>query len=308
MSLQPQPHDRGDLDHGQVVDLALLVPGRDPAELLELVDGALHPVALAVGGPVKARLPRLVRLARNHRPDATTPQVAAHARVAVALVTRHRAGADPRPAPPLALDRAGLHQPAQHRCLVALPGAGQDHHWPAAALHPQVQLGGVAAAAAPQRLPIALLVRICASPLCPGRRGRRWPAGGAPRRRAGGPAPPSRPRSEAASPARRGRPRRPATWPAPGPTRPGAATGRTGWPLSPRGRTRWAGRATARRCGPATRSPRRPAGGPWAAGPSAAAGVVAAAPAWPTARRRAPARFVPWARTLPTCPTNIANT
>src|SRR4029453_17600943 len=100
MSVRPQLHDRSDLNHGQVVDLALLVPGRDPAELLELVDRALHPVALAVRPPVKAGPPPLVRLARNHRPDAPTSQVAAHARVAVALVTRHRGGADPRPPPP----------------------------------------------------------------------------------------------------------------------------------------------------------------------------------------------------------------
>ena len=123
----------------------------------------------------------------------------------------------PRPTPPGPLDRAGLHQPAQHQRLVPLPRGGQDHHRLAAALHPQVQLGGVAAAAAAQRLPIARLVRIGGRPPCPGRPGRPWPAGAWCPRRAGGPAPPTRPRSAPASPVPRGRPRRPATRPGPVP-------------------------------------------------------------------------------------------
>src|SRR6266496_125238 len=269
MSLQPQQHDRSDGDHRQIVGLALLIPSRDPTPPLEPADRALHLVTLPVGSLVEAALAGLVGPGGDHRPDAT---------------------------------------PAQHQRLVAPAGGGQDHHRLAPSLHPKVQLGGVAAAAAAQRLPIARLVRIGDSPPCPGPAGRRLPAAGGPRRHSGGPAPPTRPRSAAASPARRARRPGPAGRPAPGPTHPGDATDKTGWPPSPRGHTRRAGPATAPRCGPATRSPPRSGGGPWAGGPSAGAGVAAVAPAWPTAHRSVLAWFVPWARTLPTCPINIANT
>src|SRR6266511_3324032 len=283
MSLQPQQHDRSDGDHRQIVGLALLIPSRDPTPPLEPADRALHLVTLPVGSLVEAALAGLVGPGGDHRPDATPAQVAPQAGVAVALVTSQRVGPDPRPAGPGPLDRPTLHQPAQHQRLVALAGGGQDHHRLAPSLHPKVQLGGVAAAAAAQRLPIARLVRIGDSPPCPGPAGRRLPAAGA--RRPG-----------------------PAGRPAPGPTHPGDATDKTGWPPSPRGHTRRAGPATAPRCGPATRSPPRSGGGPWAGGPSAGAGVAAVAPAWPTAHRSVLAWFVPWARTLPTCPINIANT
>src|SRR6266487_1672300 len=307
MSLQPQ-HDRGDRDHRQIVHLTLLVAGRDPAELLEPIDRPLHPVTLPVRGLVEAALAGLVGLARDHRPDPTAPQLPPDARVAVALVTGHRVRPDPRPAPTGPLDRPRLQQAAQHGRLVALPGGHQHHHRLAVALHPQVQLGGVAAAAAAQRLPIDRLVRIGGSPPCAGRPGRPWRAGAAPPRRAGGPAPPTRRQSAAASPARRGHRRRPATRPGPGPTRPGGASGKSGWPPSPRAQSGRAGPATARRRGPATRSLRRPAGGLWAAGPCAAAGAAAVGPARPTAHRRVLGLFVPWARILPIRAINIANT
>ncbi len=134
-----------------------------------------HAVALPIGGLVKAWLPWLVGLGRDHRPDAQPAQVAPQTQVAVALVTSHRGRPDPRPAPTRPLDRPDLHQLAQHQRLVALPGGGQDHHRPAPTFDPKVQLGGVAAAAAAQRLPIpiARLVRIDQSPPCPGRP---WPA------------------------------------------------------------------------------------------------------------------------------------
>src|SRR4029450_7895836 len=120
MSLRAQQHDRCDGDHRQVVALALLVPGGDPAELLELVDRALHSVALAVSGLVEAALTGLVGLGRDHRPDPTPAQVAPQARVAVALVNGHRVRPDPRPTPTRPLDRAGLHQPTHPRALLAL--------------------------------------------------------------------------------------------------------------------------------------------------------------------------------------------
>src|SRR5918993_2812672 len=306
MSVQPQQHDRSDLDHGQVVDLALLIAGRDPTELLELVDRALHPVAFSIGRLVKARLTPLVRLGRDHRPDATAPQVAPHAGVAVALVTSHRFGSQPGRAPPQRFDRPGLQQAGQHRRLMTLPGGRQDHHRPAAALYPQMQLGGVASTAATQSLPIpvARLVRIGDRPLCsgagPGRAWRRpWPAGGVHPRRAGGPVPPTRRQSAAASPALHAGRRRRAARPAPGPTLPGGATCRSGRRPSPTGRTRWAGPARAHRCDTATRSLPRSDGGPWVGGPSEGAAVAAVGRAWPTAQSRALRLFVPWARTYP---------
>jgi site-specific DNA recombinase len=273
-----------------------------------------HPVALAVGGPVEAAPAGLVGLGRDHRPDAAAAaQVAPQAGEAVALVARDRGRADPGPAP-RPPDRAGLHERTQHRRLVALPGGGQDHHRLATAFDPKVQLGGVAAAAAAQRLPlplpvpIALLVRIGGSPPRLAPPGRPQAAAAWPRQRAGGLAPPTRRRNAAASPARPAHPHRPAAPEAPGPIRPGGASGRTGWPPSPRSRTQRAGPARARRCGPATRSLPRSAGGPWAAGPSGGAAAAAAAPAWPTAHRSVLALFAPWPRTLPSRPVNIANT
>ena len=49
-------HQRGDDHHGPVVDRPLLVPGGDPAPLLEPVHTPLHCVASPVGVRIKARL------------------------------------------------------------------------------------------------------------------------------------------------------------------------------------------------------------------------------------------------------------
>src|SRR4029453_15489037 len=213
VSFQLQQHDRSDRDHRQVVGLALFVAGRDPAPRVEPVDGALHPVALAVGGPVEAALARLVGLARDHRPDAAAAQVAPQAGEAIALVARDRGGGGPGPAP-RPPDRAGLHERTQHRRLVALPGGGQDHHRLATAFDPKVQLGGVATAAAapppPPPPPTPRAGRTGGGPPRLAPPGRPQAAAAWPRQRAGGLAPPTRRRNAAASPARPARPHRPA--------------------------------------------------------------------------------------------------
>jgi hypothetical protein len=49
-------HQRGDDHHGPVVDRPLLVPGGDPAPLLEPVHAPLHHVASPVGVRIEARL------------------------------------------------------------------------------------------------------------------------------------------------------------------------------------------------------------------------------------------------------------
>src|SRR5262245_2295090 len=72
-----------DLEHGQEVDRQLLVPGGDPAALLQPADQPLHHVAPPVLLAVERRLrpltqpgPLVVR-PRDHRPDLAPAQPAA---------------------------------------------------------------------------------------------------------------------------------------------------------------------------------------------------------------------------------------
>src|SRR5215217_4105775 len=82
-----------DREHGRVVDGALLVPGRDAAELLEAVDQSLDAVALPIGLPVEAGTAGLPLLRRDHRADAAAAQEGADRPAGVGLVARHPARA-----------------------------------------------------------------------------------------------------------------------------------------------------------------------------------------------------------------------
>src|SRR6266700_974384 len=285
--------NHGDRHHRLVVDRALLVAGGDPPVLLEPVEAALDPVALAVGGLVEAGLAGLVGFGGDHHPDPAAAQPGPHDREAVALVASDPLGPDPGPTTPRAaggaagagsFDRRAGKQRLDLGDLVALAtGEGRGHRL-AAAFDAQVQLGGVAATAAPQ----CLILRVC-DPFF----GRLGPDGGAPRRRAGGRGRRCRPGGAAASQAPRpGRPGSAAP-PAPDPRRPGGASRRSGPTPWARGRSGRAGRATASRSAGSTRWPPRSAGGRWVGGPSWDVVVAAAGPAVPTAHRSVLARFVP---------------
>jgi site-specific DNA recombinase len=105
------PIDRVVVTDGQVEIRYVIptTPASTQTRLCHLRTDDFHPVALAVGGPVEAALAGLVRLVRDHRPDAAAAQVAPQAGEAVALVARDRGRADPGPAP-RPPDRAGLHE------------------------------------------------------------------------------------------------------------------------------------------------------------------------------------------------------
>jgi hypothetical protein len=158
---------RGELDHGQVVARALVVPGGHPAELLEPIHAALDPVALGVGHPVEPRPAALVGPGGDHRADPAAAQLRPHARIRVALVGGQPLRPRTRPTPSGTagqagpLDRPGIQQRWQQRGLVPLPGSDQDRQRPPTALDAQVQLAAQPAAAAPQ----GLILRLCASPL-----------------------------------------------------------------------------------------------------------------------------------------------
>jgi hypothetical protein len=85
------------------VEIRYVIPtttGSTKTRFCHLRTDYFHVVALPIGGLVKAWLTGLVGLGRDHRPDATAPQIAPQARVAVTLVTSHRVRLDPRPALP----------------------------------------------------------------------------------------------------------------------------------------------------------------------------------------------------------------
>src|SRR5215218_3606043 len=104
-SLQPD-QQRGDHDHGPVVDRPLLEAGRHRAELLEPVEAPLHHIATPVVLPVKGQRPTrppgttgaLVRPLRDGVGNAAAAQQPPAGRVAVRLVADQMIGPLARPA------------------------------------------------------------------------------------------------------------------------------------------------------------------------------------------------------------------
>src|SRR3954468_18538048 len=141
------------MDHGEVVGRALLVAGGDAAELLQAVDQALDEIATPVRSTVEVRLPALVALARDHRPDVTPAQAEPCGRAAVALVARRPLRPQTGSASTGATDRALVQQRLKRNLLVSLATGEHRRDRSAVALGPQVQLGREAALAAAQRLP-----------------------------------------------------------------------------------------------------------------------------------------------------------
>src|SRR4051794_18784507 len=126
------------MDHGEVVGRALLVAGGDAAELLQAVDQALDEIATPVRGTVEVRLPALVALARDHRPDVTPAQAAPCGRAAVALVARRTLRPQTGSAPTGATDRALIQQRLKRNLLVPLAAGQHRRNRSAVALGPQV--------------------------------------------------------------------------------------------------------------------------------------------------------------------------
>src|SRR5688572_7318418 len=119
--------------------LQFLVAGGDGAVLLEAVDGALHPVALAVGRPVEADAAAgLVFAAWDDRSDAAKAQVGAYGTPRVAPVAAHPIGAHPGAAASRPRHRASLQQRRQLGRFLALAGGQQAAERLAAALGAQV--------------------------------------------------------------------------------------------------------------------------------------------------------------------------
>jgi len=141
------------MDHGEVVGRALLVARGDAPELFEPVDQTLDEIAAPVCGAVEVRLPTLVALAGDHRPDVPPAQAAPCCRAAVAFVAGCTPRPQTRPAPTGAADRAPIQQRFQRDLLVPLAASQHRRDRPAVAFGPQVQLGREAALAAAQRLP-----------------------------------------------------------------------------------------------------------------------------------------------------------
>src|SRR4029453_15446742 len=67
--LEPD-QDSTDVEHGEIVDGALLIARGNPPKLLQAGEQALHAIARAIGRAVKAGPAALVALARDHRADA----------------------------------------------------------------------------------------------------------------------------------------------------------------------------------------------------------------------------------------------
>src|SRR6185437_14672440 len=162
--------DGGDVDGGQVHELAFVVSGGHGAELFEFVDGTFDgvavPVALSVEGgwapagrSSSTSVGLLVALLRDGRLDATSAQVSADGFDGVGLVGQDPGGSGTR-ASDSVWDADGVHYWLVSDAVVALTGGGVSADRAARAVGGQVQLGAVPAAGAAQGLAVlGLLVR-----------------------------------------------------------------------------------------------------------------------------------------------------
>ena len=141
------------MNHGEVVGCALLVARSNAPELFEPVDQAFDEIAAPICSTVEVRLPTLVALARDHRPDVTPAQAAPCGRATVAFVAGHTPRPQTGSAPTGTSDRALVQQRLERNLLMPLTASQHRRDRPAMALGPQVQLGREAALAAAQRLP-----------------------------------------------------------------------------------------------------------------------------------------------------------
>ncbi len=130
-----------------VTDRQFFVAGRHSPVLFEAVDEPLHPIPLAVGHAVEARVGRVRRPMGDEIADAAPPEIAPHRRAAVPLVSGQPVGAHPRPTRAVALDRACRQEGRQCDLLMALPAGQREDDWLATALGAEMDLGAEAATA-----------------------------------------------------------------------------------------------------------------------------------------------------------------
>src|SRR3954449_7357349 len=152
MTMLDPEHCHRNHPQGAVALAALVVAGGQTAELLATGDQVLHAVAPPVEPPIKRAAPVLVGLARDGEPDATAAARLTDGPTAVALIAGHPLGTHSWPPPARTPHRALGQQLGEHRRLVRLAGCEHHGHRLAAALGAEMDLGGEAALAAPERL------------------------------------------------------------------------------------------------------------------------------------------------------------
>ena len=148
-----KPKDGGsEHPEGAVAVAALVVPGRQAAELLAAIDQALHPVPQPVRGAVERSAAPLGPLAGDCVADAAPSTVRSIPPPGVAFVADHPVGPQAGTAPARPSDGALLQQPLEDGGLVLLARRQQQRQQLAPALRPEMDLGREAALAAPERL------------------------------------------------------------------------------------------------------------------------------------------------------------
>ena len=273
---EPDP-DRGEVDRSAECVVALVVAGGHRPVGLELVDAALHDVALLVDlavepgwppalGAQPASVLLLVRGFGDGGLDPASAQVGADRAAGVGLIAQHPAGSGPWPAGSAAADPDRGHHRPEPEAVVPLPGTGDPRDRPTPSIGGQVNLARQPAPGPADRFPARLArpARRCPArrvglagrflvirpaPLCPTRSSRRPPRGcrragrGGHRRRADGRGPLRRP-PRSSSPGLRSRRRRTATRPGPQPGCRHLTSGDAG--------SRWSSSARTRAARPAT--------------------------------------------------------
>ena len=142
------------MEHGEIVDGALLVARGNPPELLQAVEQALDTVARPIRRAVKAGPAALVGLARDHRADAAPAQMRPCRLARKSLVARHPPGPQARAPAALATDSPRVKQGGKRDAVVALAARQMEGDGLAVSLGADVDLGREAPARAAERLTV----------------------------------------------------------------------------------------------------------------------------------------------------------
>src|SRR5690349_25085148 len=147
---QSEQNSRED-PQGAVAVGALVVAGRQTADLLAAVDQPLHAVPQPVHGAVERPAPALPPLARDGVADAAASTVPAVGASRVAFVAYHALGPEPRAPAAEPLHRPLLPQPGKDGRFVLLAQGQQEGQELAPTFRAEVHLRREAALAAPER-------------------------------------------------------------------------------------------------------------------------------------------------------------
>lgn len=118
--LKPK-QDHSHRQHSGKTIRSLVIPGGNPAKLLQAVDQPLHLIALPVQPSIKRSSRMLIFLSRDGRSNPSPVQVLAIFPKGIAFIARHSLGTDAQmtiPAP----DRPLFHELLGHGDLVLLAG------------------------------------------------------------------------------------------------------------------------------------------------------------------------------------------